>query len=96
MEVNNDTGRAALVIVLTILGVILINLAIFAMVRGKSTTGQIDLLRKVTKQARNPWEIEDNKLKDLSELVKQFKHDPNQDGLAPGSEKDKQGDKQDG
>jgi len=89
MQVNIDTGRAALVIVLTILGVILINLAIYAMVRGKGTTGQIELMRKAAKQARNPWEIEDTALKDLSELVKQFKHEPNRDEPTPDSQEDK-------
>jgi hypothetical protein len=76
MEVNIDAGKALLVIVLTIGGVILINLAIYAMVKGKGTIGQIELMRKAANQARNPWELEDKALKDLSELVKQLKNEP--------------------
>lgn len=75
MEVNYDTGRAFLVIVLTVIGVIFINLSIYYMVRNRSTIGQIDLLRKVSKQARNPWLGEDQALEELSKLVKSLEKD---------------------
>ncbi len=76
MEVNIDAGKALLVIVLTIGGVVLINLAIYAMVKGRSTTDQIELMRKAVKQSRDPWQAEDKALKDLSELVKKLKGEP--------------------
>jgi hypothetical protein len=73
MDVNIDAGRALLVVVLTLLGVIVINVAIYYMVKGKGTIGQIELMRKATRQARNPWQAEDQALQELSELVRQFK-----------------------
>jgi hypothetical protein len=88
MSVNIDAGRALLVIVLTVVGVILINLAIYAMVKSRGNVGQIEMMRKAVKQARNPWEVEDKALKDLSELVKQFKGEPDlPDQVDPGPEK---------
>lgn len=73
MSVHIDTGQAFLVIGLTLLGVILINVVIYYMVKGKSTIEQIDLMRKASHRMRNPWGIEDQNLRDLSEIVKQFK-----------------------
>lgn len=75
MEVNIDTDRAFLVILLTVLGVIIINLSIYYMIRSRSTIGQIDLFRKATKQARNPWLGEDQALQELSKLVKSLEKD---------------------
>jgi hypothetical protein len=76
MEVHINTGRALLIVVGTIIGVIFVNVAIYYSIRGRSLTQQIDMLRKATRQARNPWEYEDKSLQDLSDLVKQFKSPP--------------------
>lgn len=73
MDINFDTGKAFLVVVLTILGVVVINVSIYYMVRGRGTIQQIEMLRKATKQVRNPWELEDQALDELSTLVKSLK-----------------------
>lgn len=80
MDVNIDAGKALLVIVLTVGGVILINLAIYAMVKDRNTIGQIELMRKAVKQSRDPWELEDKALKELSEMVKKLKNEPGATG----------------
>lgn len=77
MDINIDTGKAFLVIGLTILGVILVNVAIYYSVRGRGTIQQIEFLRKAVGQTRNPWELEDTALKELSEMVSQLKEKPN-------------------
>jgi hypothetical protein len=73
MSVHIDTGRAFLIIGLTLLGVILINVVIYYLAKGKGTIEQIDLFRKASHRIRNPWGIEDQNLRDLSEIVEQFK-----------------------
>jgi hypothetical protein len=88
MDVNIDAGKALLVIVLTVGGVILINLVIYAMVKGRGTTDQIEMMRKTVKQARDPWELEDKALRDLSELVKQFKNKPDSSEPVEKTDKD--------
>lgn len=70
-----DLGKAALVISITLLVVILVNVGIYYSVMRKnksgpnSTVGQIELLRRATKRARDPWEEENNRLAELSRLV---------------------------
>jgi hypothetical protein len=91
MEVNIDTGRALLVVVLTLLGVILINVAIYYSIKGKGTIGQINLMQKAARQARNPWEVEDKALSELSELVKKLKQDSGS-GAPPEESQPNQGD----
>lgn len=82
METNLDLGRAALVVILALVGVVFINVAIYYMVKGKGTIGQIQMIRKAAGRARNPWEGEDQALQDLSELVKQLKN-PAPDQASP-------------
>jgi hypothetical protein len=73
MDINVDTGRALLVIVLTLIGVIVINVFIYYSVRGKNTIQQIELMKKAVGQARrNPWETEDKALQELSVAVKEL------------------------
>jgi hypothetical protein len=91
MEVHINTGRALLVVILTLLGVILINVAIYYSVRGKGTIGQIHLMQKAVKQARNPWEVEDKALVELSDLVKKLKQEPAQEN-PPGESQEDPGD----
>lgn len=89
MDINIDTGKALLVIGLTILGVVLINLAIYYSVRGRGTIHQIELMRKAVGRARNPWSAEDSALQELASLVSQL-HDRSNDSpseTAPGEEK---------
>ncbi|UCH59194.1 MAG: hypothetical protein JSV61_13370 [Anaerolineales bacterium] len=70
-----DPGKAGLVICLTLFIVIGINAAIYASIRRGNTVGQIELLRKAAKRARNPWEDEDEALKELSKRVSELRKD---------------------
>lgn len=67
-----------LVIGLTLLIVIGVNVLIYFSVTRKGTIGQIELLRRAAKQARNPWEVEDNALAELSKLVADLKENSSQ------------------
>jgi len=67
-----------LVIGLTLLIVIGVNVLIYFSVTRKGTIGQIELLRRAAKQARNPWEVEDNSLAELSKLVAELKENSDQ------------------
>jgi len=91
MEVHINTGRALLVVVLTLVGVILINVAIYYSIKGKGTIGQINLMQKAARQARNPWEVEDKALAELSELVKKLKKEPGQESPAGESKENQEG-----
>lgn len=67
-----DLNRAGLVVCITLFIVIGINAAIYAMVmrrRSNGTVGQIELLQRAAKRARDPWEQENTDLKELSERV---------------------------
>jgi hypothetical protein len=66
-----DTEKAFVVIGLTLVLVILFNLAIYFSVkrRGKNPTGQIEMFSKVFKRASDPWEEEKERLKELSDIV---------------------------
>ena len=78
MELNVDPGKVMLVIGLTLLIVIGVNVLIYFSVTRKGTIGQIELLRRAAKQARNPWEVEDNSLAELSKLVAELKENSDQ------------------
>ena len=67
-----------LVIGLTLLIVVGVNVLIYFSVTRKNTIGQIELLRRAAKQARNPWEVEDNALAELSKLVADLKENSSQ------------------
>lgn len=76
-----DTGRAALVIILTLLIVIGVNALIYLSLRKRSSIGQIEMMRRAAKRARNPWEDEDNNLRELSRRVAELKKQPIVDDL---------------
>jgi hypothetical protein len=73
-----DPSKATLVICLTIFVVIGINAAIYALIVHGDAHRQIDLFRKASLRARNPWESEDKSLEELSKQVQALKK--NQDG----------------
>lgn len=85
MDVSIDTGRALLVVVLTVAAVIVINVAIYFVVANKNNVGQIHILRKATSRARDPWQDEDASLAELSRLVAKLKEDrpPDQEATNP-------------
>lgn len=68
-----EFDRAFLVICLTIAGVIALNVMIYLSLRRGSEVTTIDLMRKATKRAREPWKDEDDALKELADLVSTFK-----------------------
>ncbi len=82
------TEKALLVIGLTILGVVVLNAVIFMAWRDGSLSQLIDMTRRVSLRARDPWEEEDSSLKELNQLVKQL-HPPDLVGSDPGDQKDK-------
>jgi hypothetical protein len=68
--------RASLVICLTVVMVIFINLAIFSLLRRGpgSNINQVEMLRRAARRARQPWQEEDDNLKELSRQVAALKH----------------------
>ena len=69
-----DTQKAALVISITLVIVVLLNLGLYTLVkRRKNTVGEVVLFRRVMKKARNPWEDEQSKLESLAKQVAELK-----------------------
>lgn len=64
-----EMDRALLVVCLTVGAVILFNVMIYlSLRRGKGVTS-VDLMRRAAQRARNPWQDEDDALRELSEIV---------------------------
>jgi hypothetical protein len=68
-----DSGRIALVIVLTVVIVVGINGLLYLALRRGNEANMIDLTRKALKHSRNPWQDEDRSLQELSSLVADLK-----------------------
>ena len=68
-----DPNRVFLVVCITLFVVIGINAAIYVSFTRKNTVGQIELLRRATNRARDPWGPEDTNLRELSRLVSELK-----------------------
>lgn len=64
-----DMDRAFLIICLTVGAVVLFNVMIYLSLRRGNEVTTIDLLRKASRRARNPWQDEDEALQELSDLV---------------------------
>ncbi len=64
-----DSGRIILIISLTIIGVILLNAALYLALRRGQEANMINLLRKAAGRARDPWKDEAEALEELSRLV---------------------------
>ena len=64
-----DMDRASLVICLTVGVVILINVMIYLSLRRGNEVTTVDLFRKAARRARNPWQDEDDALRELSDIV---------------------------
>jgi len=64
---GNDQGLW--IVCLTLFIVIGVNALIYVSLRGKKTAGLAETLRHVTRQVRNPWEMEDRAIGELSRLV---------------------------
>lgn len=68
-----DVDRALIVAGVTILVVVLFNVMIYLSLRRGDEITTIDMLRKATRRAREPWKDEDNALEELSHLVTKLK-----------------------
>jgi len=68
-----DPNRAILICCITLFLVIGINAAIYVSVSRKNTVGQIELMRRTARQARNPWGKEDKDLQELAAHVSKIK-----------------------
>ena len=77
-----DTGKAFLVIGLTLILVIGFNAVIYAAAtrRRKNSVGEFDLMRKVSKRARDPWAEDNAKLDELAKTLASLKEDQNSAG----------------
>ncbi|HJW90768.1 MAG TPA: hypothetical protein VJ436_09020 [Anaerolineales bacterium] len=64
-----DIGRVTLVVCLTVLIVVGINAAFYVYLRKGNEAGQIELLQRAARRARQPWENEDQALQELSKRV---------------------------
>ena len=68
-----DPTKTFWVVCITLFLVIGFNAMLYAWAKRDQTVGQIELLRRATSRARQPWKTEDQALEELSEQVKQFK-----------------------
>jgi hypothetical protein len=73
MDTSIDLGRAALIVGVTLIAVLVINVVIYYSAAGKRSSQQIDMLRQAARRARNPWEPEDKALEELSRRVAELK-----------------------
>ena len=71
-----DTSKAWMVICITVFLVVGINAWIYAAVSRRGSIGQIELLRRATQRAKDPWQSENNDLAELSRLVKDISKPP--------------------
>lgn len=62
-------GNAWLAILIVVVFVIVVNLTLWFMWRGRGTHDQIQTLRQAAKTLRQPWRREDDSWKELSERV---------------------------
>ena len=76
-----DTGKAFLIIGLTLILVIGFNVVIYlaATRRGRNSLGEFDLMRKVSKRARDPWMEDNAKLEELAKTLASLKSEQNPD-----------------
>jgi len=70
-----NVEKATLVISITLILVIIVNAAIYVAVKRRKTTGQIKLLQRAAKKARDPWGDENAKLEELSRRVAELRGD---------------------
>jgi hypothetical protein len=68
-----DTTKIVLVVCITLVFVAILNAAIFAALRRGNEAGQIALLQRAVRRSRQPWQAEDEALRELSERVEELK-----------------------
>lgn len=84
MNLNLQSWVAPAIIILV---VVVINVGLIYALRSKNTGEQLDLLRKAGQSARNPWQKEDARLKELSEKVAHLQKSENHSDSPPQKEK---------
>ena len=70
-----DLDKATIVICLTLFIVIGTNAAIYASFRRGNTKSTLDMLRRTATRIRNPWQVEDEALRELSDLASKLRTD---------------------
>jgi len=68
-----DPGKVLLVVGITLIVVILFNVIIYLSARGDRTHSQIEMFKRATKRIRNPWQVEDSMLEELSKRASELK-----------------------
>jgi hypothetical protein len=68
-----DFSRAFLIVAIALVVVILFNVGIYYGYARKNSRNEFKDMINVVKLARNPWEEEDNNLKELSQRVEDLK-----------------------
>ncbi|MEX2162596.1 MAG: hypothetical protein WD751_11895 [Anaerolineales bacterium] len=68
-----NNGNVILVICLTALIGLGVPAMLYAGLRRRGTIGQIELMRRAGKQARQPWQQEDASLEELSKRVENLR-----------------------
>lgn len=86
MDVNMDAGRVFLVVCLTLIIVIGLNAALFVALRRGNEASQIELFKRATSRARQPWAPEDEALRELSKRVAELKRGAQGQASTPGGE----------
>ncbi|HEY71419.1 MAG TPA: hypothetical protein G4O08_12640 [Anaerolineae bacterium] len=64
-----DTGRVLLITGLILILVIVFNVILYFASTSRSTRQQLRIIGKLAKQARNPWQSEDEALAELRERI---------------------------
>jgi hypothetical protein len=72
-----ENNRLFWVLCLTLLLVVGLNILIYVALKGKKTESMVEVLRRLSKGVRNPWEAEDAALSELSKLVADLKSENN-------------------
>ena len=68
----SEVTQAGIVILLTVLGVLLLNATILIMVRGRKSGSEIEVMRRLGSAARKPFAKSDAQFDELSRLVKEL------------------------
>jgi cell division protein FtsB len=68
-----DATKIVLVVCITLAAVAILNAVIFAALRRGNEAGQIELLQRAVRRTRQPWQSEDDALKELSKRVEALK-----------------------
>ena len=75
-----DTSKILLVVCITLVAVAVLNAAIYAAFRRGNEAGQIELLKRAVRRSRQPWQTEDDALRELAKRVEELKkkepHEP--------------------